>query len=100
MLPDTRRNETPKLDTEERQDEFRPLAPTPLRCEPPLRAAIQFKLLVCAEGQYKLLVGAWHMAQFRLWDPVLSGTQPHSSKTQLTERDEDRSWVGDVLGSQ
>lgn len=40
------------------------------------------------------------MAQFRLWDPVLSGTQPHSSKTQLTERDEDRSWVGDVLGSQ
>lgn len=40
------------------------------------------------------------MAQFRLWDPVLAGTQPHGSRTQLTERGEEKSRVGDVLGPQ
>lgn len=38
------------------------------------------------------------MAQFRLWDPFLAGSQPHNSKPQLTEG-KARSWVSDVLGS-
>lgn len=50
MPLDTVRNETSKSDTKEREDEFRPLATT-LRCEPPPRAAVQFQMLVCAEGQ-------------------------------------------------